>query len=92
MRKIRIVLLLIAVAVGVAANLGALPANSIYMEYYDDATFTNLVGWRVVDCVGGRTTWGVRTDFYYVESESCNGTWHNCQVCISGVCLNEACP
>jgi len=91
MRKVRIVLLLVAIVVGVVSNLGALPGSSVYIEYYDDNTFTNLVGWRLTDCVGGRTAWGVRTDYYYVDSEACNGSWHNCQYCIVNACVNEAC-
>ncbi|HEY0143329.1 MAG TPA: DUF6289 family protein [Thermoanaerobaculia bacterium] len=77
-RKTVILLLVLASFASVASSL---PANSTETEWYDDDTYTNVVGWRYIDCSGARSTWGVRTNWYRVWGESCNGSGGYCQTC-----------
>lgn len=91
MRKFRIAALLLVIAIGITANLTALPQSGIYREFYADNTFSDLVGWRSIDCVGGRSSWGVTSEYSWSESWACNGEWVTCQRCEQGICWYEAC-
>ena len=69
-RRIRIWVLLGLLVVG-GSSLLALPPNEVTWEYYSDATFTELVGERILFCSGQWWSWGVRTSYYYTWSTPC---------------------
>ena len=71
-------MLLIASVASVAYSL---PPNSVETEWYSDATFTTLVGWKFLDCSGDRDTWGVQTSFWKKYSESCESGGFSCETC-----------
>ncbi|HEX6097414.1 MAG TPA: DUF6289 family protein [Thermoanaerobaculia bacterium] len=92
MRKFRILALFVVVATGITFNLTALPQSGVYREFYSDGTFSTLVGWRSVECTGGRSSWGVTSAYSWAESWACNGEWVTCEKCADGVCWFDACP
>lgn len=65
-RRIRILLLLVLLVVGVS-SLVAAPAQETWWEYYTDSTYTELCGekWNLCGYVGG---YGCRTSYVIVYS------------------------
>jgi len=57
------------------ASLG-LPANSTDDEFYD--TNLNLVGEYIKLCSGATYSWGVRTEYVFMDSESCSTGARSC--------------
>lgn len=70
MGKTAVVGTVLSLALGGVAM--ALPARSIDIDYYSDATFTEIVGGRVLTCSGNGGRWGERTDYAIDYGESCN--------------------
>ena len=92
MRTFRIFALLVVVLTGITFNLTALPTNGVYREFYSDNTFTTMVGWKNTDCVGGRSQWGVTSNYVWSETWSCEHGWTICQKCDMGDCWLAECP
>ncbi len=72
---IRSILLAIFLAIGLTATLptfvGTAPCDEIEVWYYDDASHTNLVGYRHWYCSGYFEGWGPSTEFEDRFTESC---------------------
>ena len=48
------------------------PCYIIERYYYDDATYTNLVGYKITGCTGGSNQWGiVPTPYEQIEYGGC---------------------
>jgi hypothetical protein len=77
MRTSRRLLLALALVVTLAATFLAAPppsqadrcGNEFY--YYDDDTYTNLVGYEVYECNCAHSSWGVRTAYRVIEPLGC---------------------
>lgn len=72
------ILLLVASSASVAYSL---PPNAVETEWYDDGTYTNMVGWKFLDCSGDRQSWGIQTDWYKKYSDSCDSGGYSCETC-----------
>jgi hypothetical protein len=79
--KLRKVVMLFLIVASFASIASSLPSSSSETEWYDDDTYTNVVGWRYIDCSGARDSWGVRTNWYRVWGESCNYGGYYCHTC-----------
>ena len=77
-RKLVMLALLICSVASIAYSL---PPNAVQHEWYDDATYTNMVGWKNLDCSGYVETWGVQTNWWRVYKDSCSTGGFSCQTC-----------
>ncbi|HEX2252764.1 MAG TPA: DUF6289 family protein [Thermoanaerobaculia bacterium] len=55
-----------------APEAGARPAFTHTTYFYSDASFSELVGTRELDCYGHLHTWGVVTEYRETYSFSCS--------------------
>lgn len=60
------------IGLSIASDAAALPANGYDIVYYSDASMTNEVGERMLECNGGRYSYGVVTSYYTKETWSCD--------------------
>lgn len=80
-RRSVLIALVLAFAVSAAAGFfgvgttDALPCNEVDRLYYSDATYTNLVGERILLCNGQRWSWGITTSFVQIFTEPCGNCW-----------------
>ena len=65
--------LLTAGLVSIAADVHACPANEVEDYYYSDGTYTDLVGYRILQCnCWGRWGWGSTTNYRLRYQTPCN--------------------
>src|SRR5688572_2584873 len=88
MNRIRVYGLLVLILIGITATVYGLPISGRDLTYYDDDTFSNVVGARWIGCVGGWDFWGVRTAYVDVFTWPCEITGPDEQ-CTRYICLGE---
>ncbi len=82
MRKVRLAALLALLVLGVVSTVQSMPANEVYTEFFSDATYSTMVGYRFRGCTGS-SQWGVRSDYRMVETSSCGNTnYYDCHYLI----------
>jgi hypothetical protein len=62
----------------------ALPCQEVWCEWYSDATYTELVGWRMTTCFGVTRVNGQQTEFEICETST--------ELCPHCECLPPLCP
>jgi hypothetical protein len=70
--------LLILVVAGITSSVQALPSGGIDIVYYDDITFSNVVGEHYIDCSGWHMDTGVKTQWYDSEGWACSNGSYQC--------------
>ncbi len=75
----------------VSSNSEALPPGGTGFEdiYYSDDTFTEVVGWRYMECQSTPSSWGVRTQYVQSSSWSCQPEPPNYYSCKRYICLGQ---
>jgi hypothetical protein len=65
MKHIGILLLFVVLCLGVVSTMQALPQGGVGHDdvYYSDATYSDIVGERYMECYGSPYNWGVRTPY-----------------------------
>lgn len=91
MRKLRYLLCLIVLIIGIVSVAGALPPHGFDITYYSDATFTEVVGGRYYNCGGSISSWGVRTTYYDAIDWDCDSGDFYCEHCVDGDCHATMC-
>ena len=81
MRKAMIVMIAILACLPSTLTVQALPGSSVETTYYSDATYTDIVGSRIIGCNGVSYISGVRTQWYDRYSESCESGSYACYRC-----------
>ena len=76
MKSLRFAIALLALVVGVAAYVSAVPDTGavigpVACTYYKDATYRKAVGGFADGCCGGRTTWGQTTVYVKCQGLLC---------------------
>lgn len=89
MRKLRFVLLLAIITLGIVSTTMATPSHGFEVWYYDDGTYSNQVGYRTWQChMNYIYQEGVRTDYYYAEDFDCEAPWgFACYYCSPSGCI-----
>jgi hypothetical protein len=82
MRKLRYLLCIVVVVVGLVSTAGALPPHGFDITYYSDANFTTVVGQRYYNCGSGVSSWGVRSDYYEAIDWECDSGDYYCEHCV----------
>jgi hypothetical protein len=71
--RLKIFLLLACIIMAVTSTVYSLPSGGRYIAYFADATFTDIVGERDLECGSGQWwEWGTRTPYYQTEGWSCD--------------------
>lgn len=66
-----------------ASEARALPCQEVWCEFYSDATYTVVVGWRFTSCFGVRPVQGQQTQFVICETGD---------LCPHCECVPPTCP
>ncbi|HEU4889253.1 MAG TPA: hypothetical protein VFV49_15305 [Thermoanaerobaculia bacterium] len=91
-RNVRYLVLLVLLTIGIVSSVQAVPPHGFYVQYFSDASMTELVGEREYWCYGGISSWGDRTEFLYGEDFDCPNLDNGyCYICVSGNCTQVMC-
>jgi hypothetical protein len=70
----------------------ALPSQSYYIRYYSDASHTQVVGWKWMECDGSKEEDGEQTLYYTKQEDRCTyPTIRTCQLCAGDLCSPVVC-
>ena len=91
-RNVRYIVLLALLITGIASSVQAVPSSGFYIQYFSDASMTELVGEREYWCFGGISSWGIRTAYLVGEDFGCpNYDNRHCYVCVDTGCTTVMC-